>query len=221
MQVSRYSAPFSCANLISAMLETSTDRFSRKSPLPISGSSTWRKLSRVSGLTTNLTPNSAASRLPASSAVTMVMRSGSMPMWRSTSGNTPWPMLPKPTKTRRPGNCTWTGKSGMGADSRWEKNGRQFTKEVTEVTQAQNQRLLTCVTSVTCVSYVTFLASLFPVRRHRALVPGQRLHAANPRGNRREVALQRQEARPQLLRLAALQAPQQHLDAGKHHDVGG
>ena len=42
MHVSRYSAPFSCANLMSAMLETSTDRFSRKSPRPSSGSSTWR-----------------------------------------------------------------------------------------------------------------------------------------------------------------------------------
>ena len=47
---------------------------------------------------------SAASRLPDSSAVTMVMRSGLMPMCRSTSGSTPWPILPKPTNTRRPEN---------------------------------------------------------------------------------------------------------------------
>ena len=35
MQVSRYIAPFSQQNLISAMLETSTDTLSRKSPRPM------------------------------------------------------------------------------------------------------------------------------------------------------------------------------------------
>ena len=49
-------------------------------------------------------PYFAASSRPASSAVTIVMRSGvSPPTWRRISGSTPWPMLPKPMKTRRPG----------------------------------------------------------------------------------------------------------------------
>src|SRR5580704_15261707 len=52
-------------------------------------------------------PYLAASSFPLSSAVTMVMRSGGMPTWRSSSGRTPWPKLPKPTKTMRPGNSTW------------------------------------------------------------------------------------------------------------------
>ena len=34
----------------------------------------------------------------------MVMRSFGMPMWRNTSGSVPWPMLPNPMKTMRPGN---------------------------------------------------------------------------------------------------------------------
>jgi hypothetical protein len=36
----------------------------------------------------------------------MVMRSGATPMWRSTSGSTPWPMLPKPMNRIRPGKST-------------------------------------------------------------------------------------------------------------------
>ena len=54
MHVSRYIAPFSQQNLISAMLETSTDTLSRKSPRPSSGFSTRRKFSRVSGSLMNL-----------------------------------------------------------------------------------------------------------------------------------------------------------------------
>jgi hypothetical protein len=67
------------------------------------------KFSRVSGCLTKRTPYSAATFAPASSAVTIVICSGWMPTCRRISGNTPWPMLPKPTKIRRPGKATWTG----------------------------------------------------------------------------------------------------------------
>ena len=91
------------------MLETSTDRLSRKSPRPTSGSSTFLKFSRVSGCFTKRTPYSAATFSPASSAVTIVIWSAFMPTWRRIRGRTPWPMLPKPTKISRPGKATWTG----------------------------------------------------------------------------------------------------------------
>ncbi len=56
MHVSRYMAPFSQQYLMSAMLETSTDTLSRKSPRPSNGFSTRRKFSRVSGSFTTLMP---------------------------------------------------------------------------------------------------------------------------------------------------------------------
>ena len=49
MQVSRYIAPFDQQNLINAIDDTSTDTLSTKSPRPMYGSSSRRKLSRVSG----------------------------------------------------------------------------------------------------------------------------------------------------------------------------
>ena len=64
MQVSRYNAPFSQQSWISAMLETSTERLSRKSPRPTTGSSTFLKFSRVSGCLTKRTPYSAATFSP-------------------------------------------------------------------------------------------------------------------------------------------------------------
>ena len=67
MQVSRYIAPFDQQNLINAIDDTSTDTLSTKSPRPMYGSSSRRKLSRVSGSFTNLTPYSSASFLPRSS----------------------------------------------------------------------------------------------------------------------------------------------------------
>jgi hypothetical protein len=106
MHVSRYSEPFSAQNLTSAIEDTSTERFSRKSPRPTSGSSTRAKFSRVSACLTKRTPYSWATLAPASSAVTIVIWSGLMPTWRRISGRTPWPMLPKPTNTRRPGKTT-------------------------------------------------------------------------------------------------------------------
>src|SRR5690242_15514350 len=51
-------------------------------------------------------PYSAAISRPASAAVTMVIFSRGMSMWRRIRGRTPWPMLPKPTMTRRPLNLT-------------------------------------------------------------------------------------------------------------------
>ena len=60
MQVSRYIAPFDQQNLISAIDDTSTDTLSTKSPRPMYGSSSRRKLSRVSGNTTNFTPYDSA-----------------------------------------------------------------------------------------------------------------------------------------------------------------
>ncbi len=51
MQVSRYSTSRCRQNAISATDDTSTLRFSRKSPACSSGVSTLRKLSRVSGVT--------------------------------------------------------------------------------------------------------------------------------------------------------------------------
>ena len=60
MQVSRYIAPFDQQNLISAIDDTSTDTLRTKSPRPMYGSSSRRKLSRVSGTTTNFTPYSSA-----------------------------------------------------------------------------------------------------------------------------------------------------------------
>src|ERR1700735_3673364 len=56
----------------------------------------------------NLTPDSTAWARPASSAVTMVMRPGEVPMCRKIKGKTPCPMLPKPTMTILPANFTCT-----------------------------------------------------------------------------------------------------------------
>ena len=72
-----------------AMLETSTETLMRKSPRPMSGFRTRRKFSRVRRSVTNLMPYLAASALPLSSALTIVMRSGVMPMCRSTRGSSP------------------------------------------------------------------------------------------------------------------------------------
>ena len=56
---------------------------------------------------TKRTPYSAATSGPRGSAVTMVMRSRGMAIWRRISGSTPWPMLPKPSMTRRPEKVAW------------------------------------------------------------------------------------------------------------------
>src|SRR6185437_488305 len=50
-------------------------------------------------------PYSAATSRPRSSAVTIVICPGSISRWRSSSGRTPWPMLPNPIMTRRPENA--------------------------------------------------------------------------------------------------------------------
>src|SRR5262245_14269224 len=116
---------------MSATLDASTDRFSRKSPRPTSGSSTCRKFSRVSGWLRNLIPYFDASSRPASSAVTIVMRSAvSPPTCRRMSGSTPWPMLPKPMKTRRPGKCVCVACSVMMSASplSWNRGPRMYPK---------------------------------------------------------------------------------------------
>ena len=77
MQVSRYIAPFSQHSLISAMLETSTDTLSRKSPRPSSGFEHAPEVLARQALLDELDAVLARPRrLPLSSAVTMVMRSG-------------------------------------------------------------------------------------------------------------------------------------------------
>src|SRR5581483_4445346 len=47
-------------------------------------------------------PYSVATSRPRSSAVMIVICAGFMSRWRSSSGNTPCPMLPNPMITRRP-----------------------------------------------------------------------------------------------------------------------
>src|SRR5579883_431169 len=49
----------------------------------------------------------AASSPPQSSAVTIVICDGSISMCRRMSGNTPWPIDPKPMMTSRPGKRAW------------------------------------------------------------------------------------------------------------------
>jgi hypothetical protein len=92
------------ANLTSAIEDTSTDTFSTKSPRPTQRlQHAAEVLARQRFLDETDAVVIRPPRLPRSSAVTIVMRLGRMPMWRRISGSTPWPMLPKPTMTMRPG----------------------------------------------------------------------------------------------------------------------
>src|SRR5690606_6212910 len=123
-------------------------------------------------------------------------------------------MLPNPTITSRPVKVTCTGCVMMrsrveAAAEAWQCT--VFHHCAIWLRGAAQQRIASHLRA----------ASLAPVRRVRALVTGKRLHALDPGCDRGELRPERQQARAQFLSLAALERPQQHLDAGKHHDVGG
>src|SRR5215470_2753180 len=221
MQVSRYIAPFSQHSLMSATLDTSTETLTRKSPRPSSGLSTRRWFSRVSRSRTNLMPYLAASSWPRSSAVTMVIRSGAMPMCRSTSGSTPWPMLPKPTNRMRAGNSRWILCFWLMMDTDLRLRVAGLPKGINRLPAAQfvaaGRRRMTSARA--------------PVRRIGAFVTGQSGKASERAPERRIVHLDRHEARGELCcerllerafqQLNTREDDQIHCRAGISHDPFG
>src|SRR4051812_16795932 len=113
----------------------------------------------------------------------MLMRSGGQPMWRRISGNTPWPIAPKPTMMIRPGKsskCNWLMLQGSrfgfpGAGLRGYQSGAE---------RASTRPL----------------ADRFGRRFGR-----DRRDPVQPAAERRIVDLERQEARRELLRGRLLQ----------------
>src|SRR5512137_2643992 len=108
------------------------------------------------------------------------------------SGRTPWPMLPKPTKTRRPGNATWTGYWLMMARDRGGEGtlaGRVVYPESPAGHAGADRR-----NGARSAARRAFA----PVRRIGAVVARQTFDAADPASDRRVGRLHRQEARPQV-----------------------
>src|ERR1700722_17306431 len=160
-------------------------------------------------------PYLAASSCPLSSAVTMVMRSGGMPMWRSTSGSTPCPILPKPTKTIRPGNSTWilwlllmilalgspsVGRAKLRVPAAYQVGPAPLNFPTARVPPPP-------------------FSAVAPVRRVGALVAGLRGNPSEPAAEGRVVDLHRHEARGERRRLRLLERTAQQLDPRVDHHV--
>src|ERR1700734_53607 len=143
----------------------------------------------------NFTPDSTAWARPASSAVTMEMRPGEVPMWRKIKGKTPCPMLPKPTKTILPANFTCTIFFETFLTPFW--GGPPAYLAVSEI------------------------SAFTPMRGVGPLIAGKRFDAMNPARQRGIVALHGQKARAQFRGRTSVERAAQHLYPGEYHHVGG